>query len=414
MRMIRSCRAICRRRIRPRLPPRTRRNWRASARAAANSDSVGAGHARPGRRDRSISRKQRRRGARRRDGRRPRPAGGGGHAARIVAHRPGMGKDMPISSAFCSPVEQSSAACPWGRGAPRSRCGADRPGFGRRPGRRRGRHAAIRPIGVLGLTAGPARPSSSMRPWTATLTQGNEPPKRAVGCPTSPARASSALTRAAASGHRRFRHLRLDGGEPARRRAAPSAQQAIALAHGALEAADAAGMGRVEARHQPVEKAAAVARGAVDEQPIHGRREPQHRDVLGKRAGPWGLAVDARPGAGSRAISPVPSRAGADIDGADAASRAVISAADRQARPAVAPSSRIGERAPRKPRPGASSEIASRRLVLPAPLGPVSTTGGPGFEPQRGIVAEVGEGQTASRTAAERCRPERCREASKR
>ena len=29
----------------------------------------------------------------------------------------------------------------------------------------------------------------------------------------------------------------------------------------------------------------------------------------------------------------------------------------------------------RKPRPGASSEIASIRLVLPAPLAPVSTTG---------------------------------------
>ena len=31
--------------------------------------------------------------------------------------------------------------------------------------------------------------------------------------------------------------------------------------------------------------------------------------------------------------------------------------------------------APRKPRPGESSEMASRTLVLPAPLGPASTTG---------------------------------------
>ena len=51
------------------------------------------------------------------------------------------------------------------------------------------------------------------------------------------------------------------------------------------------------------------------------------------------------------------------------------SSADTAQEPSPSKKASSSKVARRKPRPGASSEIASIRLVLPAPLAPVSTTG---------------------------------------
>ena len=59
-----------------------------------------------------------------------------------------------------------------------------------------------------------------------------------------------------------------------------------------LVAAEAPGMGRVEAEHQTVEEPAAPAR-PFDEQPVHLRRQPRQGDMLGQGdLAPDGMAVD--------------------------------------------------------------------------------------------------------------------------
>ena len=64
-----------------------------------------------------------------------------------------------------------------------------------------------------------------------------------------------------------------------------------------------------------------------------------------------------------------------------------ISAATAQA-PSPSEKASSSMVARRRPRPGANSEIASIRLVLPAPLAPVSTTGPALIERKlRGMIA---------------------------
>ena len=75
------------------------------------------------------------------------------------------------------------------------------------------------------------------------------------------ASAATASARAAAIGDARLRHEHLEALE-ARAIAHAVGEQAVALLHGALEAAGDGAIARVEAQDQPVEKAAALGRPA--------------------------------------------------------------------------------------------------------------------------------------------------------
>ena len=63
----------------------------------------------------------------------------------------------------------------------------------------------------------------------------------------------------------------------------------------------------------------------------------------------------------------------------------------------------------RKPRPGVSNETASRILVLPAPLGPLSRTKpGDGIEHRVGVIAQVGQGEARQRHHSGLAKRSRC------
>ena len=110
--------------------------------------------------------------------------------------------------------------------------------------------------------------------------------------------------------HAVARHALLEGGEPAGI-ARPLTQQARALAHRLLIGGEAGGVAGIEAQDQPVEKAPARA-SALDEEPVHLRREPNQMDQARELRLALGLgAVDADEAAlagGARRVA-----AGADL-----------------------------------------------------------------------------------------------------
>ena len=219
--------------------------------------------------------------------------------------------------------------------------------------------------GAVGLGAGPVEPLDASRRAAATAT------------PCAAMISSSAASQA--------------GSSPGRRATAASAR--ASPAHRRATRAACAGS---SAEHQPVEKAP-PRRRAFDKQPVHLRGQPEDAELLAeRRLAACRLAVDADDAplaAGGVAAGADPDRAASRRDRRrDGPARRRAARAGRVRR-SISPS-----RAPRRPRPGARNDIASSRLVLPAPLGPVSTTGrGVEVEPGRAIIAEIGEHEPGRR-----------------
>ena len=93
-------------------------------------------------------------------------------------------------------------------------------------------------------------------------------------------------------------------------------QQPVALLHGALELADARPVAGIEAGDQPIQEPAPLG-GGPGEQAVHGRRQPDHLDMVGERAGSrLILAVDAHDAAAAATGLRAGRSPGADIDGA--------------------------------------------------------------------------------------------------
>ena len=187
--------------------------------------------------------------------------------------------------------------------------------------------------------------------------------------------------------HRDLGGLVLDRVEPMRI-AVRVLQQPVARAQRALERGDAAGMLRVDRQHQAVEEAAAL-RGRAVEQRVHGRRQPHHAQVIGK---------GRRRGDRSRGRCGICARARNPRPPADRCRCRAWRAPACPRSPPTPPRRRRLRKRPippwwrgASPRPGASSEIASIRLVLPAPLAPVSTTGpaSPSVDLRGVIAAEI-------------------------
>ena len=103
-------------------------------------------------------------------------------------------------------------------------------------------------------------------------------------------------------------HARLEGGQPAgigRR----LAEQLVARPHRRLVAGGVAGMVGPEREHEPIEEAAAAGSG-VGEQPVHGRRQPEHREPVREAVRRGRGAVDSDLAALGRGRG----GAGADVD----------------------------------------------------------------------------------------------------
>ena len=104
-------------------------------------------------------------------------------------------------------------------------------------------------------------------------------------------------------------HLRLERGQPVAIGTAFVAEQPVARAHRRLVARGMMRMPGCKRERQPVEKAAAFARGG-DEQPVHRGGEPQDGEPLGQRVRGGGGALDADDAALGRGRQ----RAGRDVD----------------------------------------------------------------------------------------------------
>ena len=166
-----------------------------------------------------------------------------------------------------------------------------------------------------------------------------------------------------------FGGLVLDGIEPMR--IGPRLlQQPVARAQRPFQRVDAAGMLGVDREHQAIEEAPALGRRA-GEQRVHRRHQPDDAQMIGEGRGRADrLAVDPAFALERRAFfrggrsMPVPSVA--------SPSAPSISAATAQ-EPSPSLNATSSSVARRRPRPGARNEMASIRLVLPAPFGPTST-----------------------------------------
>ena len=207
------------------------------------------------------------------------------------------------------------------------------------------------------------RASPSSRPAAISAASRSTVSRRAAAT----AMPSSAISRSAASSQ--IFSPRLSSSRRLRLRRARS----IAL--------DPRAMLAVHRQHQPVEKAPPLPGGA-GEQPVHGRGEPDDADMVGEGAGRGNrLAVeaefflDAALGRRLERRSPV---------AADRPPRRSVPAIWRSRRsPPSRASSAVSAR--RRPRPGVKSEIASSRLVLPAPFSPESAA--IGLETRRSSAA---------------------------
>ena len=164
-------------------------------------------------------------------------------------------------------------------------------------------------------------------------------------------------------------------------------------------------MRRIEAEDQPVEETP-PRRRAVGEQAVHLRRQPDDGQRLGQRGlALRRLAVDLAPDAVAarrqlRRSKPVPisiSRSGGRRPGGDRPGRRCSPSAARRASSA--------SRARRRPRPGASSETASRSWSCRRRWGRSARPLGRGFEAQ--LRDEQRKSPQAERRHGERARSHR-------
>ena len=231
--------------------------------------------------------------------------------------------------------------------------------------------------GVAGAARAARSPASP--PSSASAARANGPSGAAAR--RSPS-AATVAARASAMRGAMLGHPRLQRGEPGLVPGPLLGEQFVARAHRRFVAGGVGGMIGAEREHEPVEEAAA-ARGGVGEQPVHRRRQPEHRQPFRQRIGRGRRAVDADLAALGRGRR----GAGADVDVAEP--RRHREAARRRR---GAPFRRASRRAGRGP--GESSDTASSTLVLPAPFSPVRMTKpGPGAMHGVGIGAEIGQAE---------------------
>ena len=205
--------------------------------------------------------------------------------------------------------------------------------------------------------------------------------------------ACRAIERAGAGGGERlarFAHAQFEGVEPGRvgrgAHVPGVGQDAHPLAGGLVVGGGHRGVRGLGGPDQPVEEAASLRRG-LDEQPVLIGCQPHQAHMLRQPRGRDGLALQPH-GAPRRSGTPARRRG---------AHGRRLRAPPPNARPRRSPGRPPGSRrptspagAPRRPEPGEKKLIASRTLVLPAPLRPHSTTGPPSSaELGRGVGAKV-------------------------
>ena len=268
-----------------------------------------------------------------------------------------------------------------------------------------------------------ARQRLRSRPQAPDSAQGKRSDRASGSVRHSRCRASTAASRAAAMATAASA-MCASRPESQRGSARGSSSRQVALAHDLLE-------WQRRGRHVSGSKAATRrsrkrrrSPARPGEEAVHGRGQPEHAHVFAKapelfcrRPSISDLAAGRlRRSAAGAGCQPVPI--------ATSSCRSATSAATAQPRGAAdGPVRRRRRRAGRGP--AISSEMASSRLVLPAPLGPVKTTGRASVSSRkRGIIAEIGQRQAgeangkpvaASAPSAQRCRgPERCQMAKPR
>ena len=249
---------------------------------------------------------------------------------------------------------------------PKGRSDAGRRASARRRHRARDSRAARRDSAPRPRRRDAPGSAVSIQPSSAISASGNaESAARSRARPRAGARFPRAVRATATAS---LGGLVLDGVEPVR--IGPRfLEQPVARAQRPIERVDPAGMLGIDRERQAIEKAPPLRRRA-DEQRIHRRHQPDHAQMIGERRGRGDrLAVDpalrgaVAPSSGVRSM-PVPSVASPSAPSTSAAT------AQEPSPSWNATSSSVARR---KPRPGARNEIASIRLVLPAPFGPYST-----------------------------------------
>ena len=272
----------------------------------------------------------------------------------ISATRRACASASPTISAFCSPVEARRPAPASARAGPRGRRDAGRSGCARR--RRRGRdcRAKHRAIAVLRLERRAARRSSP------------RPRLRAQASPRERARSRRARRRSAPRAGARIRAARRRRRRRARpprarsRRASAALrptllEEPVAPAQRPLELADPRAVIGVDREHEPVEKAAPLARRPGEER-IHRRRQPDDSHMVGEGARRGdGRAVDA--------VSPL--RAALAVAPASSPSRADAARRSRRLRPRAQSRRRRHVGRIRRAPPGASPAPARTATALP-------------------------------------------------
>ena len=216
---------------------------------------------------------------------------------------------MPTSSAFCSPVEQSSAGIAFGRWRTRrsERCGPSsvrpaarsrsRPSASARRNRSSTSTAGSRPICASSapesaMSACGKGPSSGSRSIIAASSRTSSARAAAIATPVSAICVSIASNQASVA--------RVFGEQP------------VAAAHRLLVVERPLAMAGVDRQHQPVEEAPPVA-GRPGEQRVHRRRQPDDAQPFEHVVGRLRRrAVDAHAPAGL--AGPRAGRAGADLD----------------------------------------------------------------------------------------------------
>ena len=313
-----------------------------------------------------------------------------------LGHRPGVGEDQADQQRLLLAGRAERApAPPWRRRSARGRRGAARPASARPRGRAPGPRASA--------AAQPRRRRAAPRPRARARRAGRRPARR-------PPRAAPAPP---------------PGSRPAGRRGRPSAPRAPRTSPGRAPRRGSAGCARAaRGRSRPPPRrgrgsgSAPAGRGSAAARPAPSSHS---RSIAGVSQSTRATAPRAVCGAGLPSIStcrpapsdqvatswpsPRPSSAAATFQPMLSGVRAISSAA-----------------APRRPRPGESSDTASIRLVLPAPFGPKTATGRPSSSSSRRAVraemreAEPGDGERSQLrpASASRHRPRsrRCPRAS--
>ena len=170
-------------------------------------------------------------------------------------------------------------------------------------------------------------------------------------------------------------------------------EQPVARAQRALQRVDAARMRAVDREHQPVEKAPPLRRGPA-EQAVHRRRHPHDAHMIREcRRGRNRLAVDAAFARQRRVLRRAAARCRCRASPSPSAPSSSAATAHEPSPSVNATSSSVARR---RPRPGARNEIASIRLVLPAPFGPTSTAScASTVSARRAIAAEIRQREAA-------------------